>query len=86
MAEKRAGKTGSKLKDDADISAGSEQTKESEEPLKTLTSFFTVEPIMLIQMSTAILAFMAVQDFLFEKACKANFGYSDAVCTALKSG
>lgn len=85
MTEKRTGKTGSKPV--ADTNNGKEQQiHESKEPLKTLTSFFTVEPIMVVQMSTAILAVMAVQDFLFEKACKVNFGYSDAVCSALKSG
>lgn len=82
MAEKRHGKTGSTSTEDT----GRIGTDENREPLKTLTNFFTVEPIMVIQMSTAILAFMAVQDFLFEKACKVNFGYSDEICSALKSG
>lgn len=79
MVEKRAGKTGSKPVEE-------QKVDESQEPLKTLTNFFTVEPILVIQMSTAILAFMAVQDFLFEKACRVNFGYSDEVCLALKTG
>lgn len=82
MVEKRRG-SNSKANSDNDTG---QRIDKSEEPLKTLTSFFTVEPIMVIQMSTAILAFMAVQDFLFEKACTVNFGYSDAICTALKSG
>lgn len=80
MAEKRPGKSGSTPKGDTN------DDNPSQEPLKTLTSLFTVEPIMVIQMSTAILAFMAVQDFLFEKACTVNFGYSDVVCAALKTG
>lgn len=84
MAEKRTGKTGTTLADET--SHSKEKKDESEEPLKTLTSFLTIEPIMVIQMSTAILAFMAVQDFLFEKACKVNFGYSDDVCSSLKTG
>lgn len=82
MAEKRHGKTGSTSTEDT-ARIGSDENRE---PLKTLTNFFTVEPIMVIQMSTAILAVMAVQDFLFEKACKVNFGYSDEICSALKSG
>lgn len=86
MAEKRTGKAGSKPADEASKGSKGQKIVESEEPLKTLTNFLTVEPIMVIQMSTAILVFMAVQDFLFEKACKVNYGYSDEVCSTLKTG
>lgn len=86
MAEKRKERTGLKPKEDTDHNSDTKRSDENQEPLKTLTNLFTVEPIMVIQMSTAILAFMAVQDFLFEKACKVNFGYSDKICSALKSG
>lgn len=85
MVEKRSGKTGLKTMEHTD-SGKEKQLDESREPLKTLTSFFTVEPILVIQMSTAILAFMAVQDFLIEKACRVNFGYSDEICSTLKTG
>lgn len=85
MAEKRTAKTIS-AKHVEDTTSKEQPKVESQEPLKTLTNFFTVEPILLIQMSTAILAFMVVQDFLFEKACTVNFGYSDEVCSALKTG
>lgn len=85
MTEKRMGNTGAKPV--ADTNNGKQQkSDDSKEPLKTLTSLFTVEPILVIQMATAILAFMAVQDLIFEKACKVNLGYSDVVCSALKTG
>ncbi|XP_037031924.1 solute carrier family 46 member 3-like [Bradysia coprophila] len=85
MAEKREGRTGLRPKVEID-NGTTHKADPSQEPLKTLTNFFTVEPIMVFQMSAAILGHMAVQDFLFEKACKVNFGYSDEVCSALKSG
>lgn len=84
MVEKRAGKSGTKSAGITNSSDG--KLDESQEPLKTLTNFFTVEPIMVIQMSTAILAVMAVQDFLLAKACSVNYGYSDEVCSTLKRG
>lgn len=84
MVEKRIGKSGSENVEVAKSSNG--HLDESQEPLKKLTNFLTIEPILVIQMSTAILAFMAVQDFLFEKACSVNYGYSNEVCSALKSG
>lgn len=84
MVEKRAGKSDSKGVEVTNISNG--QLDESQEPLKTLTNFFTIEPIMVIQMSTAILSIMAVQDFLLVKACSVNYGYSEEVCSTLKSG
>lgn len=63
MVEKRAAKTGLKAVEDSTDSKR-EKIDESQEPLKTLTNFFTVEPIMVIQMSTAILAFMVCVFFL----------------------
>lgn len=66
MVEKRAAKTGLNPVKDTNNSKR-EKIDESQEPLKTLTNFFTVEPILVIQMSTAILAFM-VCGFLFLKS------------------
>lgn len=85
MAEKRTGKKVSKPTVDTNKSKGQEND-DTQEPLKTLTNFLTVEPIMVIQMSTAILAYMAVQDLIFEKACKVDFAYSDEICSTLKTG
>lgn len=50
-----------------------------------LLSMLTVEPILVIHMSTAILAFMSFPDLLLKKACRVDLAYSDQVCTALES-
>ena len=46
---------------------------------------FVAEPALLFHMVTSIMVFMSVQDFLAEQACLVNMGYSEEVCTAIKS-
>jgi len=45
---------------------------------------FTAEPALLFHMLASILIYMVVQDFLTEKVCEVNLGYSEEVCTALQ--
>jgi len=53
---------------------------------KSFFSTFRAEPALLLQMLSTILVYMVVQDFLTEKVCLVNLGYSEDVCNALQSG
>lgn len=54
-------------------------------PMTIMQSVMSVEPAILIHMTSAILVFMTVQDVILEKACRVNLGYSDQVCDALQA-
>lgn len=45
----------------------------------------TIEPVLVMHMTSAMIAFMAVQDLLLEKACRVNFSFGEKICTALES-
>jgi len=47
---------------------------------------FSAEPALLLQRLSTILVYVVVQDFLTEKVCLVNLGYSEEVCNALQSG
>jgi len=53
--------------------------------MSTWKSFFSLEPALIVHMTAAIAVFMVLQDFMMEKACRVNLGYSDEVCTALSA-
>lgn len=48
-------------------------------------SLLSLEPALVIHMSSAIMVFMSISDLLLEKACRVNLGYSDDVCDALQA-
>lgn len=46
---------------------------------------FPIEPVMVVHMTSAMMAFMAIPDLLLEKACRVNLAYGDEVCSALEA-
>jgi hypothetical protein len=69
------------------IKNGSKTTKENpgKAEMSIGKSMLTLEPALVTHMTAAVMIYMVVQDFLLEKACRVNLGYSDAVCDALTS-
>ena len=46
---------------------------------------FPIEPVMVIHMTSAMMAFMSIPDLLLEKACRVNLAYGEEVCSALEA-
>lgn len=55
------------------------------EPLSLSKSLLSLEPALIIHMTSSIMVFMSISDLLLEKACRVNLGYSDDVCDALQA-
>lgn len=70
---------------------GAESIKENpgsglrSEPLSLAKSVLSLEPALIIHLTSAFLVLMSVSDLLLEKACRVNLGYSDDVCDALQA-
>jgi len=54
---------------------------------KTLSlgaSILSLEPALVLHMTSAISVFMVVQDYMLERACRVNLKYSESICSSLE--